>query len=891
MDISVLSNDIFFEKHPDPMWIYDRETLKFLAVNEAAIVHYGYTSDEFLTFTIADIRPADDLPALHESLLNEARGFSNAGTWRHQTKSGQILFVNIRSHDVDYANRQASMVSARDITSLIEGQADQAASAAQRDKLAQRLTDTLEDLSDGFVTLDKALVFTFLNRAGEAILGRDRATLLGKSLADAFPEVAEHPFEDKYWKALAAGQVSRFTDYYQPLSKWFEIHAHPSPDGLAVYFRDVTQQRAQENQLRLLEKAVSHLNDIVIITAGEAIDEPDGPMVVYCNDAFTRHTGYERHELLGKTPRILQGPNTQRSHLDAMRKSIEAWQPHRTELINYTKSGAEIWLEIEIVPVADATGFFTHWVSVQRDITARKRAEAAEKLNSARFDTIASAVNDVVWEWDIATDELWWSEALEARFGHEPSHIMQNISAWKQFIHPDDRNRVGAKLEAAIAACFDVWEDEYRFQRGNGTFAIVIDRGRVVRDASGDVIRMIGALMDVTERRELDMRLAHAQKLEALGKLTGGIAHDFNNLLTVIIGNTDILAQRLEPETDLHSLASLSFAAAERGAELTSRLLAFGRRQPLLPQPVDVGLMTKGLRPLLMRTLSESIDLNIILPSDPCIAQLDAGQLEAALLNLAINARDAMPNGGLLTVLTEAVWLGAEPDEVDDMPPGHFVALSVIDTGAGMDDETVQRAFEPFFTTKDAAAGSGLGLSMVYGFVKQSSGRVKISTTYGGGSTVAMYFPMSENTGAVTAKINNNEVRPENRVGGHETILVVEDDEMVRMHVTSHLAGLGYRIMSACDGDSALELLQRDIAIDLLFTDIVMPGTLSGGQLARKAKRLRPNIKILFTSGHFNHQEIVKAIPKTKVFVLNKPYRLGDLALKVRTAIDTKFDS
>ena len=431
-------------------------------------------------------------------------------------------------------------------------------------------------------------------------------------MAEAYPHDKGRSFEEKYRQCLKTGEVVRFTDFYpSPLDKWFEIHAHPGPDGLAVYFRDVTDQRAKAEQLALLEQAVSHLNEILIITKAEPIDEPDGPLVVYVNDAFSQHTGYSREELIGMTPRMLQGPNTQRDRLDAMRKAMVAWQPHRTELINYTKSGAEIWLEFEIIPVADDTGFFTHWVSIQRDITERKRAEESQRLYQARFETIAKAVNDVVWEWDLGTDKLWWSEAMTTCFGHVPAEMDISISSWKDNIHPDDKERVVSKIYSVIEGSEENWEDEYRFGRADGTYATVVDRGYVMRHASGVGIRMIGTMMDVTERRDLDARLAHSQKLEALGRLAGRIAHDFNNLLTVIIGNSEILAERVAAETDLHALAELTFAAAARGAELTSRLLAFGRRQPLEPKVVDVGNLVQSLESLLKRTLSKSIDLQL----------------------------------------------------------------------------------------------------------------------------------------------------------------------------------------------------------------------------------------------------------------------------------------
>lgn len=887
MDYIVLSNDTFFDKHPDPMWLYDRETLNFLAVNDAAVLNYGYSREEFLKLTIADIRPAEDVTALHETLSKEPRGLSEAKIWRHKVKSGRIIFVSIRSSDLGFDNKKVSMISARDVTSLIEGEFERAKLLTWQHKLAQRLTDTLENLSEGFVTLNKDLVFTFINREGEKLLNRKKSDLLGTALTTAYPDEQGKTFEAKYLQSLETGEVAQFTDYYPaPVNKWFEVRAYPASDGLAVHFRDVTQKRAKEGQLQVLEKAVSHLNDIIIITTAESIDEPEGPVVVFVNEAFSRHTGYSLEEILGKTPRMLQGPNTQRDRLDAMRRSMMSWQPHRTELINYTKSGEEIWLDIEIVPVADDTGHFTHWVSVQRDITERKRAAEAQRLDHARFETIAKAVNDVVWEWDLGTDGLWWSEALKTSFGHDPDQMDNSILSWKDNIHPDDKLRVVSKIELAIKGADENWEDEYRFTKADGSHAIVVDRGYVIRDDLGIGVRMIGTMMDITERRELDLRLSHSQKLEALGQLTGGIAHDFNNLLTVIIGNTEILTAQLAKEPDKHALAELSFAAAERGAELTNRLLAFGRRQPLEPKLVDVGLLVQSLKSLLVRTLPENIELNIISLCQSCFALLDIVQLETALLNLVINARDAMPNGGQLTVRTDNVWLDKEPGDLEGVPAGNFVMVSVQDSGFGMDAETADRAFEPFFTTKEVGAGSGLGLSIVHGFVRQSSGVVKILAAPGVDTQVMMYFPIVA-TEATTQEYTEKKEEVSNfNICGDEKILVVEDDDMVRNHVTSHLADLGYTVISTANGKEALEALQQDEDIKLLFTDVLMPGKLNGGQLARKARRLRLGIKILITSGHLSNPDVAKGISGEEVFFLHKPYRLADLAKQVRLAID-----
>lgn len=883
MSLEGLTNEIFFEQHPDPMWIFDRASFKFLRVNEAAVQHYGYSREEFLNLTIADIKPAGEIAEMREIVAMPASDVSDARTLRHKLKSGQLIFVNIRMRDLEFDNKSARLVIARDVSAIIEGSLERLALISRERDTANRLADTIESLSDGFAMLDPDLNFIFMNRAAEKILGADRSTLIGRSLLDAYPVAAERTFEREFRRTLASGEVARFTDYYPPMEKWYAVEAHPTSDGLAIYFRDVTQQRLQGGHLRLLEKAIEHLNDVLIITQAEPINAPEGPLVVYANNAFPQRTGYTLEEVLGKTPRMLQGPKTQRDRLDAMRESMEAWEPHRTELINYTKSGEEMWVEIEIVPFADDTGYFTHWVSVQRDITDRIHAEEVERLSNERFATVAKAVEDVVWEWDLVTNAVWWSDVMQTRFGHPRIAVEETVDFLRDGIHPEDRQRVISKFESLMARNESKWEDEYRTSRADGSYAVVINRAFVVRDDSGTPVRMIGTMVDITEKRELDARLVQAQKLEALGQLTGGIAHDFNNLLTVIVGNSEILTQQLPAKTDAHTLAELTLAAGQRGAELTNRLLAFGKRQPLEARLVDVGQLVQSLAPLLRRTLPENIQLEVMSLCDPCLARVDPGQLESALLNLVINARDAMPEGGSLAVRTDIEGMDSEFGG-EDPATGRYLKLSVEDTGSGMSDDTVSHAFEPFFTTKDVGEGSGLGLSMVYGFVKQSSGRVTISTTLGTGTEVAMYFPVADSP----TDCEIREPQQETWVGGDEKILVVEDDDMVRTHVTSQLTSLGYTIVSANDGKVALEMLKQHIDTKLIFTDIVMPGGIDGVQLASKARNMRPRLKVLFTSGYTGDGAISKAIVGQQSQLLYKPYRLKDLAQKVRAAIDSR---
>lgn len=756
----------------------------------------------------------------------------------------------------------------QDITELVQTRREHA-------ELGRRLTETVESIGDPFFTLDLEWRFTFLNREAERVLQRDRAGLLGRSLWEEFPAAIGGPFEKAYRGASETGETVRFTAFYPPLSVWVHVTAHPTSRGIAVYFRDVTQERTDQQQLRLLETAVSRINDMLLITEAQPFDAPEGPKVVYVNDAFVRLTGFSRDDILGNTPRILQGPNTQRFELDRIRSSLEAGEAVRSELINYTKAGEEVWLELDIVPLGDGERP-SHFVAIQRDVTARKRDESAVRESEQRFRLVTRATNDVVWEWDIATGEIWWNENFRTAYGHSTSEEKTTLEFWSELVHPEDRERVLEGLDSTLEGSDSTWAAEYRLRRADGSYAHVVDRGFLLRDRAGGPTKMVGSLLDVTERLDLENSIRQAQKLEAIGQLTGGVAHDFNNLLTIILGNAEVLADALKSDPALRELAEMTAGAAERGAELTGRLLAFARRQALEPKALNPRTLVCGMEALVRRTLPEGIELQVRCGPDLGTIEADASQLEVALLNLAINARDAMPDGGRLTVEVRRA-------RRRDLPRGlcgDWTALVVSDTGEGMSPETLSRAFEPFYTTKPVGKGSGLGLSMVYGFVKQSGGEAHIRSAPGGGCAVTLLFPRTAD-GAAPEEPDNEaaELR-----GAGEHILVVEDDEAVRSHLTSKLRGLGYRVTAAPGADEALAQL-ADMRPDLLFTDVVMPGALHGGQLAERARLLIPGLKVLFTSGYAQNALVEGGRLKADVHLLRKPYRRRELAAKVREVL------
>lgn len=511
----------------------------------------------------------------------------------------------------------------------------------------------------------------------------------------------------------------------------------------------------------------------------------------------------------------------------------------------------------------------------------RQKDMAELKAKEERFRIITQATADVVWDWNLLTNQVWWNEGIRTLFGYDYGATTEGIETWINHIHPDDRQWVIDSIHAAIAGSDPDWAEEYRFLRADGTAAQVLDRGSIIRDELGKAVRMVGSMVDMTRQRQLEEQLRQAQRLDSLGQLTGGVAHDFNNLLTVILGNAEMILESLHPEHRLWKLAALTKTAAERGAELTNRLLAFSRRQALEPKAVDVNRLLVSLDELLRRTLGEHIEIRLVLQSGAWEAMADTPQLESALLNLCLNARDAMPSGGRLTLETANVDVTS--DEVAssmEVMPGQYVLLAVSDTGVGMTPEVLEQAFDPFFTTKEVGKGSGLGLSMVYGFAKQSKGHVKIYSEVGRGTTVKLYLPRAADGAHAMVR---GEV--DNVSGGAEKILMVEDDALVREHVSALLISLGYQVVSVRNAAEALQVLESRQDFDLLFTDVVMPGGMSGRQLAEEVKRRLPSLPVLFTSGYTENAMIQHGRLDPGVQLLQKPYRRRELADKIRQAL------
>jgi PAS domain S-box-containing protein len=528
-----------------------------------------------------------------------------------------------------------------------------------------------------------------------------------------------------------------------------------------------------------------------------------------------------------------------------------------------------------------------------------------------------------IFEWQVAENTVRLSPKFLSLYGL--AGFDGRYESWRACIFREDQIRIDQLIESAFETGKRELNAEFRITRANdGALRWIEARNIVFYDGEQRPLRVVGVNVDVTEQkramvqlraftetleervkersRELEAEfearqkaeeaLRQAQKIEAVGQLTGGIAHDFNNLLTIVVGGLEAIGRQLStlPPSAAASRISrardMALQGAHRAVTLTSRLLAFSRQQPLAPQALDANRLVADICELLRRTLGEAVALETVLAGGLWPTFADSNQLENAVLNLALNARDAMPNGGKLTIETANFYLDEAyvQDLAEPVTQGQYVMIAVADTGLGMDEATLEKAFEPFFTTKEVGRGTGLGLSQVYGFVRQSSGHLKIYSEVGEGTTVKIYLP--RHRGETDSVKHEDRPTGAARAIGRETILVVEDDAALRAYTAESLRELGYRVLEAANGAAALDILGNDSEVDLLFTDVVMPGGTNGRQLANEATRRRPNLKVLFTTGYTRNAIVHHGRLDPGVHLVSKPFSFAELATRIRARLD-----
>ncbi|APL94940.1 PAS domain S-box protein [Sphingobium indicum] len=544
--------------------------------------------------------------------------------------------------------------------------------------------------------------------------------------------------------------------------------------------------------------------------------------------------------------------------------------------------GEQVFFDINYSPVFEADGSVGGALCIVSETTKRVLAEKEMRADRARLwalarDPFLVADRDGTWlaaspAW---TDILGWSEA----------ELIGRTSEWME--HPDDLEKTKGEI-AGLARGTPTVRFENRFRAKDGSYR----NFSWTAVPENDLIYCVAR--DVTEQRaharalaEAEEALRQAQRMETLGQLTGGVAHDFNNLLQIVTGNLELLQRGLhEDQARLRRAADNAMAGAERAALLTQRLLAFARRQPLAPERIDPNRLVSGMSDMLNRTLGETIEVETIQSARIWPIEIDVNQMENALLNLAVNARDAMPDGGKLTIEVANTHIDEDyATQEAEVSPGQYVLISVSDTGEGMDEEVLSHAIEPFFTTKEVGRGTGLGLSMVYGFIKQSGGHIRVYSESGHGTTVKIYLPR------FYGPLPDNDTGTEHRTppicGGDETVLVCEDDDKVRAYTVDVLKELGYRVIEANDGAAALRALDAAAqSIDLLFTDVILPGGMTGADIAQQARAQQPGLKVLFATGYARNAIIHHGRLDPGVELLTKPFTYAELATKVRDMLD-----
>ena len=656
--------------------------------------------------------------------------------------------------------------------------------------------------------------------------------------------------------------VRMFTEYF------------PDLDYLETITIDITGQKLAQQALRESEQ---RFRDFAA-AASDWFWELDADGRYTYVSAFPDDIGHADEWYMGRSHQEVVDAFYDHADWQPFFQAFEARKPIRNlEVRRMADDGSERWVRTSGIPVFAAGGEFSGYRGTSSDITDQLRAERALATNERLFRSVIDhAPVAIIFKDRDGRVELV-NRTYEEFYNFSAEDILGKTLA--DIFPPEAAARHDAN-DRKVMESRNVVVDEVKVTPPGRSVDYISITKFPVFDQFGGVTGVGTITMDVSAQKTAEERLRQSQKMEAVGQLTGGIAHEFNNLLQVVVGNLELLRSRTPADDQLERNFQAISRNVARGAELTSRLLSFSRRQPLAPKALDIAKVLAEMQGMLAQTMGETITVNIKPSADIWMAEADPGQLENALLNLAINARDAMPGGGVITLSAHNIRLDEQAASAhEEVKPGDYVILSVSDTGSGMTEEDISHAFEPFFTTKDVGKGTGLGLSMVYGFAQQSGGFAEIESEIGVGTTMRLYLPRLTRTGGDDGTVRK--LSPEVISQGRELILLVEDDADVRESLAAQLINLGYRVIEAADGAAALAALTDERRIDLLFTDVVMPGGMSGLELAREISLLRPGLKIIFTTGH--SEDVVASAGNLdgNATVLRKPYDKATLAATI----------
>ena len=777
----------------------------------------------------------------------------------------------------------------RAVAAAGNGSAVAAAAAVAVDGLAttnainQRIFDTSPDL---ILVVDKRGTFIRVSPSATTILGYDPCQLIGRSAQEIlYPPDLDNTRNEM--RLARHGQATRNFEcrYVHKTGRtvtlwWIGVWSEPESQYFFIG-RDMTDRRAVEQQAR--ESAARLAMAVEISELGLASAEsPSAP--AQPNEQFNRIYGFPFDKDTvgaGEMLRLIHPDDRDRVAADLL-QVIRQGGLYRGEFrINRADTGEERWVRAATQTVRDdGAGHFGRFIGAHLDITDLKE-------NTRLLEAAMEVAQLGSWASDLTAEHypdarLTLSPGAFRILGHTEGSFDNRVGTFWNMIHAEDRAGVTEARRRVLEGGDASYRAEFRIVRPDGGVRWVQLQAGVIRDAAGVPSKMTGVMQDITDRHTVDERLRQAQRMDAIGQLTSGMAHDFNNLLGIILANFDLLRIDTQLDAEQQELVQEGMDAALRGADLTRRLLAFARSQELRPERIEVNALVTNTVALLTRTLGERIPIRTNLGPDVWPVSVDPAQLESALVNLATNARDAMPRGGELTIATGNRVLDADyAAGYSEVVPGEYALIEVSDTGTGIPPEVLARVFEPFFTTKEQGKGTGLGLAMVFGFIKQSGGHINVYSEVGKGTTFRLYVPRD----AAGAPVATAAEAASTAAGGDETILVVEDSEGIRRAVRRQLTALGYRVLETDNAAAALAILAEE-KIVLLFTDVVMPGDMDGVELAHEAMTRWTDLKVILTSGfpegllNGNGQQL------SGMRLLSKPYRRDDLARALRDMLD-----
>lgn len=770
----------------------------------------------------------------------------------------------------------------------------------------------------------------------------------GKWVSEIAPGLEQHWF-DLYGGVARTGEPVRFENPADIFGRWYDVQAlrigQPGAWQVAILFNNITERKQSEtrqNALLELNDAIRDLTDagdiaqasaqvlartMGVSRAGYGTVDTGAETITIARDfnqpgvnsiagvlSFRDYGSYIEDIKRGETVAIddvVRDPRTADT-AEAL-KAISAGSFVNMPLMEQGRVVAMVF-----VNHATARHYTDSDLRLMREVaervrtaTERARSEAALRDSEAQFRVFAQATPIQIWaSW--ADGSLYWFNPQVYAYSGLAEGALDGTTGWGKIVHPDDLDWASERWVQALASG-QVYENEFRIRRHDGVYRTFMVRAEPVYDEEGRILRWVGSNTDIEDLRRQSAELARfnetleeqvaertsalmqaeealrqSQKMEAVGQLTGGIAHDFNNLLAGISGSLELITNRIAQgrHAEVERFTVAAQGAAKRAAALTHRLLAFSRRQTLDPKPTDPNRLIRGMEDLVRRTTGPGIEVEVVAGAGLWPVLIDAHQLENAVLNLCINARDAMPNGGRLTIETGNRWIDARTAKAQDLEPGQYVSICVSDTGTGMAPEVAARAFEPFFTTKPLGEGTGLGLSMIYGFVRQSGGQVRIYSEAGEGAMICLYLP--RHFGEVDDADLIPEVEQAPRAQAGETVMVVDDEPTVRMLVAEILHELGYQCIEASDGAAGLKLLQSGARIDLLVTDVGLPGGMNGRQMADAARIDRPDLKVLFITGYAENAVVGNGHLDPGMHVMTKPFAMEALGSRIRELIEAR---